>query len=414
MAQAINQKLYPNLSKADDVDAPNGNAKEAVPELTDDDDDRSVIGDTPSMPVVKKSLLVTYLLWLLGGWFGLHHFYLRRDGHAFTTWMTFGLYFGIGWMRELWRIPEYVRDANEDPEYMMQLGRDMRKQSQPPVSWARSCGSIIVADILGYLVIGAIPNDLVPEYPHKAILVALIAPAACAVGVHLIGNIGRHKGGIKYPLLAAYATAPAYVFLGVNSVFYSSLAANWAFGYYERRWRKQYDRRKPVWKRLLVLTLCGLLYASLWTSWFYFNCKIEKEGDEDIRCREAAKNFLNSPFWKDFAVVMNDLYVYVTHHGLSGVWQELIASLDPHGEENALKILMLNKSATQEEITNQYRKMIRVWHPDRHKDPGQREVASEKFMGIQQAYETLSMIKSRRMQQSSKSAPNFDRDKSEL
>ena len=31
----------------------------------------------------QKSLFITYLLWLIGGWIGLHHFYLRRDKQAF-------------------------------------------------------------------------------------------------------------------------------------------------------------------------------------------------------------------------------------------------------------------------------------------------------------------------------------------
>ena len=410
MAQSKSQRLYPSLS---DKDAPNGhsNGSIAAEEQEANDDDAPLV---EAVPVVQKSLFLTYVFWLIGGWFGLHHFYLRRDRHAFTTLITFGLYFGIGWFRELWRIPEYVRDANEEPEYMEELRQEMKQKAQPPVSWARSCGSIVVADILGYLIIGAIPSEFLPEYPHKAILVAILAPVACAVGVHLIGNIGRHKGGIRAPLIAAYVTSPAYLLFGINSIFYSSMAANWAFSQYERRWRTRYDKKKPVWKRLLVLALCVLLYASLWTSWFYFNCKIEKEGDEEIRCKEAAKNFLNSPFWKDFAAVMRDLYVYISHHGLSGVWQELIASLDPHGEANALKVLMLNESATQEQITNQYRKMIRVWHPDRHKDSQMRETASEKFMQIQQAYETLSQIKHKRMHQSSKNAAFFEREKTEL
>ena len=38
----------------------------------------------------QKSLFITYLLWLIGGWIGLHHFYLRRDKQAFLWWSTFG------------------------------------------------------------------------------------------------------------------------------------------------------------------------------------------------------------------------------------------------------------------------------------------------------------------------------------
>jgi DnaJ family protein C protein 22 len=373
---------------------------------------------------MAKSLLLTYILWLFGGWFGLHHLYLNRDRHAFTSLITFGLYFGIGWFRELWRIPEYVRDANEEEEYMIELNKQMRSpgQSSPPVSWARSCGSIIVADVLGYLVIAAIPDqidDILPGYYIKPLIAALLCPAACAIGVHLIGNIGRHTGGMRYPLIAAYLTAPAYIFLNINSVFWSSIAANYAFGAYERRWRKRYDNKWSIFKRMFVLLLCLCLYASLWGSWFVFNCKIETQNGtappETIKCTEAAKNFVNSPLWKDFAVVVKDLYTYVTHYGIAGVWQEFIQSLDPSGEANALSVLMLNSSATQEEITNQYRRMIRVWHPDRHHDPVMREQANEKFIMIQQAYETLSNIKSRRMQNSRHTnAPDFEREKSEL
>lgn len=72
----------------------------------------------------KKSVLVAYVLWLFGGIFGVHHFYLRRDKHAFVWWSTLGG-FGIGWLGEVLRIPRYVRDANEDPTHMQQLVKRM-------------------------------------------------------------------------------------------------------------------------------------------------------------------------------------------------------------------------------------------------------------------------------------------------
>lgn len=68
----------------------------------------------------KKSVFWAYVLWLFGGLFGAHHFYLRRDRHAFVWWTTLGG-FGVGWFSEVFRIPHYVRGANEDPRYMQQL-----------------------------------------------------------------------------------------------------------------------------------------------------------------------------------------------------------------------------------------------------------------------------------------------------
>lgn len=81
--------------------------------------------------MAKKSLCVTYILWLLLGWFGVHHFYLGRDRHAFAWWSTFGGIFTLGWIRDIWRIPIYVADANEDATYIDELTTLMRTRRFP-------------------------------------------------------------------------------------------------------------------------------------------------------------------------------------------------------------------------------------------------------------------------------------------
>ena len=60
---------------------------------------------------------VTYVLWFFFGWLGLHHFYLKRDRHAFVWWATLGGVFGLGWIRDIWRIPDYVQECNDDEEF---------------------------------------------------------------------------------------------------------------------------------------------------------------------------------------------------------------------------------------------------------------------------------------------------------
>lgn len=67
---------------------------------------------------MAKSMFVTYVLWLIGGFFGLHHVYLERDAQAFLWWCTLGGYAGCGWLRDIFHIPEYVADANEDKKFM--------------------------------------------------------------------------------------------------------------------------------------------------------------------------------------------------------------------------------------------------------------------------------------------------------
>lgn len=74
----------------------------------------------------KKSVIRAYLCWLVGGIFGLHLFYLERDAHAFLTWSTLGGY-GLGWLADITKIPRYVRDCNDDPQFLAELSERMRK-----------------------------------------------------------------------------------------------------------------------------------------------------------------------------------------------------------------------------------------------------------------------------------------------
>jgi len=58
-----------------------------------------------------KSTLITYLLWLFGGFFGIHRFYLEKYGTGILYFLTGGV-FGIGWLIDLFRIPGMVENHN--------------------------------------------------------------------------------------------------------------------------------------------------------------------------------------------------------------------------------------------------------------------------------------------------------------
>ena len=87
--------------------------------------------DDSSTCLMAKSFWVTYILWLFGGWLGLHLIYLRRDRHAFLWICTLGGGFGCGWIRDFLRIPEYVKDANNDDEFILELKRKIRSHRTP-------------------------------------------------------------------------------------------------------------------------------------------------------------------------------------------------------------------------------------------------------------------------------------------
>ena len=94
---------------------------------------RGVVGDG------SKSLVLTCLLWLTLGWLGAHHFYLGRDRHAFVWLVTLGGGFGIGWLAEIWRLPEYARAANNGGGSV----RSATDGRRPPVTWERLLGQFI-------------------------------------------------------------------------------------------------------------------------------------------------------------------------------------------------------------------------------------------------------------------------------
>lgn len=74
----------------------------------------------------EKSIFWAYVLWMIGGLVGAHHVYLERDAQAFIYFSTLGGYLGLGWLRDIYRIPSYVRDANEHPNFVNDFKRKVR------------------------------------------------------------------------------------------------------------------------------------------------------------------------------------------------------------------------------------------------------------------------------------------------
>jgi TM2 domain-containing membrane protein YozV len=58
-----------------------------------------------------KSLLLSYVLWFFGGFFGLHKFYLGRPFVGLLYFFTGGL-FMLGWIVDFFTLPRQVRVAN--------------------------------------------------------------------------------------------------------------------------------------------------------------------------------------------------------------------------------------------------------------------------------------------------------------
>ena len=76
----------------------------------------------------------------------------------------------------------------------------------------------------------------------------------------------------------------------MNVVSWTTILGAYCF---RREWRGMGKPSKPWYVRLLVLTLCGSLYLSMWGSYLYFNAEVVHNGDK-IKLRDAVGNFVKS------------------------------------------------------------------------------------------------------------------------
>ncbi|XP_002742052.1 dnaJ homolog subfamily C member 22-like [Saccoglossus kowalevskii] len=346
---------------------------------------------------MAKSIVVTYILWFFFGWTGLHHFYLGRDRQAFVWWSSFGGGFGMGWLRDLWRIPSYVADANEDTEFIRHFVEEMRYHGTPPFHGGRFAAKLFMGCLLGYLAMLAVPEEFAEKHTYVRVL---LVPAAIAIGVDIVANIGRRTTSFKYVLLAAYAMS-IFILTNPNTVVHTTIVCAFVAQYFQR-YRQVVPKKKNICKRITILGVGVSIVSTMWVFFLLYNVSITTSDGEQVKLSEALHHFYHSPAWMKFKENLYRLYEQGRTHGWNKMYEELVESLDPLGEDNAYRVLELDRGATQEEITKRYRKLAKEWHPDRNKNED-KDKAEAKFIEIQQAYETLSNIKSRRASKNKRS-----------
>ncbi|GFT66632.1 dnaJ subfamily C member 22 [Nephila pilipes] len=347
--------------------------------------------------MANKSLRTTYLLWLFGGLFGAHHLYLERDFQALIWILLPGGYAGIGFILDLWQIEDYVKYANEERSYMEQLAEKMQQHKRPPLNTVRIYGELAVADAFGYLVMRAIPRELFPE-THIPLINSICAPFASALGIYVTGNIGVHEGSFGSALFGAYLTSPLYFYFNSPVFVTSAASADW-FNLQSRKWRRARKPKKSLPRRLAFFSLCGFIYLSLWSSWWYFNCAMASQGIEPVKCKHAVKHFSKSPIRKEPIFVLKDIWHNFREYGIQEGWNIFIKAFDPTGEKNALKVLGLNDSSTLQEIKARYIILSQEWHPDSYKNSKQKQSAKENHSKVQEAYAILSTFQTDRLSQ---------------
>lgn len=145
---------------------------------------------------MPKRLITTYALWAMGGPLGLHHLYLRRDSHALLWMLTLGG-FGFGWLREFFRIPAYVSEANKEAERVRRPSN-----TPPPIGLVRFAGQICVGIYFGSIALISL-NSLRFFY-------VLVLPLSVGAGVHLVSCVGQQSSDMQKTLTACIMTSTIF------------------------------------------------------------------------------------------------------------------------------------------------------------------------------------------------------------
>nr|KAI8744749.1 dnaJ-like protein subfamily C member 22-like [Biomphalaria glabrata] len=297
------------------------------------------------------SLSVTYILWLFFGWLGIHHLYLGRRNHAIVWFATLGGGFGIGWLRDLWRIPSYVEWATASGDFQRRYLLRMSLKKYPSCSIFRLFGFFFMGFLAALVFSGVIPNYSEDDWLSNPLYYLicrwcskLLYVCGAILGVYLVANIGEIRCSLRQPFMGCLFSLP-WVFIGDGNVTMAPLLAGLSTKFKGLQWQQ--------------------------------------------------------------------LYKIYSHAGWKRMYSDAKHLFDLSGEGNAYRLLELSKSASQKEINKQCRLLSRQYHPDRQKDQEEKVKAQEKFIEIQKACNTLSTERSRRAKSSSRSEDKNTRMKSD-
>ncbi|XP_065187590.1 dnaJ homolog subfamily C member 22-like [Sycon ciliatum] len=364
--------------------------------------------NTPLEKEQRKSLFSAYLHYLFFGWCSGHLFYLGRDFHTFVSVTTFGR-FGLGILMDTCFLPQYVAEANENLETQY-VWRKRAKQGYsrcPLLACSVECFSRAVLLYLTATLYLSMANHCVPlDLEHIDVIMAVLEALGVGSAVWLVGNIGVTEIAAVPVFGTSLVASFVLLFTGMaeNDQLLSLVAVT--IGLVLGRYRKPLDRftarrasKSSACKRFTVLLLGLSIYGAVMGGVLLFNAEVTNEEGQQIKLFDALKNFYNSPAWDQTWESFGKIYEEATREETEydrenhDRWERFFSKFkdvfDVDGQQRALLELGLSENATDAEIKAAYRKMAKLYHPDRNRDAN----ASEKFMKLQEAYETLQRVR---------------------
>ncbi len=281
-----------------------------------------------------KSLFTAYVLWLFGGLFGLHHLYLGRDRQAFIYFSTLGGFL-VGYIYDLYRMPDYVREANLDASFTNKLNKLQFQLKAPAFLAKRFFSCVVIGAYFSNLVIKCviIEKDMSNILTVQAL--QLLHPLVVALIVYYVGTDGPIECQFKWPLIGSYiGFLTAYYFGIVNGFMYltSPIAAtfylNWNIS-----WDKEYISKKKAntdrfSKRLVKFLALISLFMLLFGVFCWHNVKVTGKNGETLTLKESATVFFESDQFKVLRETLTQVWNFYKAHGLWKTIEQLFYNGD--------------------------------------------------------------------------------------
>ena len=124
--------------------------------------------------------------------------------------------------------------------------------------------------------------------------IVILSRKATISGIWFVGNIGRERGSIVWPLMVIYGLKIFDLITGISVSGFTSFLGEQpinaftifeikyskcstllfsgviAFNWKSKEWRRQIRESAPLWKRCLILFLCGKFKRNIFRDFLYF------------------------------------------------------------------------------------------------------------------------------------------------
>jgi DnaJ family protein C protein 22 len=320
---------------------------------------------------MAKTLLKAYTCWLFGGLLGLHHIYLNRPKQAFIWFTTLGGFL-VGFLRDVYRIPAYVREANLDAKFVESVTQEQSQLKIPIFKTSRFVGSVCVGAAFDYLAKHALPKSENESDNYYSNLLHFLAPFLVAVFVYLINTERPSKCSFIWPLVGSYL---AYAFDSYRGSFFtftspvvSALLLNWNIEWDKECYKKNQQKSSSTKKALKVIYFSSgaLLIVLLIGVFLLNNVSYELDGKR-VTLKKSFSDFFNSKEMKELKQMAKMMWDFYQAHGFRKTLNHFFYGYDAEAVADAYKTIEMNEKSSQKDLDLKCKTLSRKWHPDKYK-----------------------------------------------